>query len=349
MSFTLKPENTGSNGGFDIDFDAIAEQVDEGTQGARVSVIVDLGVQKRGKGVAYGEDDTFTVVETEEEADALINEAIELLGEKVVSDKNLDEILEGDDDSLEVPFKIYEKKDAQEIAIFADLTDTVVDYGDKIGEKQFRIMLNPSFKGDIRGFALVPAPPKKKGGVWTFAGNSKLAALATACGRKEILQEGDDNMNIGLVLGEALLINVEKKGSFINAKGMLPVMKGYAVADLDQEAVGITFDSATVELLKAAKLRKGIIEKIKTATNYEGSAMQKAIEALEAGKGSSKAPESASDEVEEAVEEEAPKEPTRRRKAATEAPAKKEEAKPKRRGRPAKKKVEEEDFDDVPF
>ena len=46
--------------------------------------------------------------------------------------------------------------------------------------------------------------------------------------------------------------------------------------------VGISFDDVSVESLKAAGIRGSIIKKIKQANNYQGSKMQKAIEAYEA-------------------------------------------------------------------
>jgi CheY-like chemotaxis protein len=46
--------------------------------------------------------------------------------------------------------------------------------------------------------------------------------------------------------------------------------------------VGISFEDVTVESLKAAGIRGSIIKKIKQANNYQGSKMQKAIEAYEA-------------------------------------------------------------------
>lgn len=357
MSFSLKPENTG---GSDIDYEAIAEQVEDGTQVARVSLIVDLGVQERGKGVSYAQNDNdeekYTQVANEEEANKLIEEAVELLGEKVVEKAGLDEIFEDEEGNLVVPFEIYNKKDAQEVAIFADLPDTYVDYGENIGEKQYRMMLNPSFKGVIRGFALVAAPPKGKSKVWTFASNSKLALLARVTGCKEILEGGPDNMDIGRVLGKPFLLNVEKKDSFINAKEMTALVRGMEAPELEGGPVGLSFDGATVEALEAARLRKSVIDKIKTAKNYEGSAMQKAIEEYEASRSSGASEDtSGSEEKEEATEAK----PVRRRgrKATTEAPAKEEveKAPKKRRGRPAKKAVpeadpqDEIDEDDIPF
>ena len=47
--------------------------------------------------------------------------------------------------------------------------------------------------------------------------------------------------------------------------------------------VGVSFDTVTVEILKEAQLRGNIIKKIKSADNYVGSKMEKAIKELESG------------------------------------------------------------------
>jgi hypothetical protein len=54
------------------------------------------------------------------------------------------------------------------------------------------------------------------------------------------------------------------------------------VKPLPTKAKCVTFDNATAEDLKT--VRYSIIQKIKTATNYAGSAMQKAVEEFEASR-----------------------------------------------------------------
>lgn len=339
MSFSLKPkQQTGSS---NIDWDAINEQIEEGPNPARISLIVDLGIQERGKGVSYEGKDDFTVVKTEEEAEELIEEAAEIMGDFLLEKYELD-VIEEEDDGFKVPFRIYNKKDAQEVAIFADLPETRVEYVKGEGDRQYRIMLNSAFKGELAGFSLNPVPPKKQGGVWTFDAKSKLAKLAKATGHKEILEQGEHLNDIGRILGEAFLLNIEKtdKG-FINAKDVMPLPKGMPASELDNGPVGITFEGATVELLEQAHLRKSVIEKIKKAKNYEGSAMQKAIEEFEA-KSSSKASQSESEDDSE-EQEESPKKTRRRRQKAEEKPVRKEKA--------PEPEEDDDDFedDDIPF
>ena len=71
---------------------------------------------------------------------------------------------------------------------------------------------------------------------------------------------------------------------YVNVKGISSVPSQLAKL-IDYSLVtpvGISFDDVTVESLQAAGIRGSIIKKIKQANNYQGSKMQKAIEAYEA-------------------------------------------------------------------
>lgn len=353
MSFSLKAKDGGE--GYDgpkIDWKAIAKQVEDDTHDARISLIVDLGVQERGKGVSHGSKDDFTIADTEKEANDLLDEAEEIMGNFLFEKEKLDEYEDTDDGKFKVDFSIYDKKDAQEVAIFADLIDTRVEYVEGQGENQYRVMLNRSFKNDITGMALTKAKPIKDGGLWTFASNGLLYKLAIATGHAEIVQDEEFNTDIGRMLGEPLGIPTTKKNDFIRVGAPSAIPKKYLddVGMLDNEAVGITFDDATVELLEAAQLRYGIILKIKAATNYEGSAMQAAIEELEAKQKAAK--KSGSDENAAETKDE-DKSSRRKRKAAPEAAEEKEEKTSRRKSKPEDAPVVEGDDgefeDDVPF
>ena len=71
---------------------------------------------------------------------------------------------------------------------------------------------------------------------------------------------------------------------YVNVKGISSVPSQLAkIIDYDLVTpVGISFEDVTVESIKAAGIRGSIIKKIKQANNYQGSKMQKAIEAYEA-------------------------------------------------------------------
>ena len=318
MSFNLKPSRKPSAAVSNIDYEAIAAKVGSGPKAARISLIVQLGIQERGLGFTREET---TEVDTEAEAEAILDQLHEIGG------KDVDKITYSQvGDKFVVNAKIYQKKDAEEVAIFADLPNTLVTYVEGTEALPYRVMLNPSFKGDIKGFPLVSVPPKVKGGVWTFASNSALTRLAHATGHPEILEDGDDNTNIGLILGEPFLVDIKNKNGFINAGAVMPIMEDQVVKPLPFEAIGVSFEGATLEILKKAKLRKGIIDKIKLATNYGGSAIKRAIEALEA---EYQAGKSSVDSEDEPVA------------------AKKEVAKPATRKAPPV--LADDDSDDLPF
>lgn len=104
-----------------------------------------------------------------------------------------------------------------------------------------------------------------------------------------------ENMDIERLLGEALMVNVEvkqsegkKKGedgkpiiyTNVKAAGLSPLPKKLTADDLRNPPLLVTFDNATVDTVRF--LRRDVRQKIKQATNYVGSAMQEAIEAFEA-------------------------------------------------------------------
>lgn len=192
----------------------------------------------------------------------------------------------------------------QQVAIFADLVEQEVDYGGEIGVQQYRLMLNKNFMGDILGVNFSAVPPRDGEGnmikdkKWTFHPANLLTKLAKATGKTEIIDpESDFNMDIGLLLGQALMVEVEvvekvsdkkdDKGEpivFTNVRpkgyGQIPKIKGKLV-DVDplkQEPIIVTFDNATEETVKY--LRPGIIAKIKKALNYQGSQIQAVLEGL---------------------------------------------------------------------
>lgn len=163
-----------------------------------------------------------------------------------------------------------------------------------------------------------------------------------------------ESLDISLLLNEPFMAQVEvketphkegkkdKDGNLIvyknvNYKGPAPVPtlededgeeKPMPVAKLMQPARCITFDSATVDDIKY--IRAGLIKQIKLALNYAGSAMQKAIEEYESANGGS-------GDGEEEQEEKKP--------AAKPAAKPKAEAKTK----PAKAPAVAEEEEDLPF
>lgn len=286
MSFSLKPQgntNTNSNNAPQVDWNAINRQVETDNHTAIISQIVDLGVHTPPLSATT---DKSTEFDTREEAEALVAQVSEMLKK---SDFEKVKITE-QGGKFVVNAQVRQPKDRQEIAVFADLVDTVVDYGSEIGQKPFRVLLNKTWKGDIRGLGLAVVPPQKQGGVWTFAPNSMLTELAKVT-RQNTITDGsvkNDLNNIGLILGKSLMVDIVKTDEndkvYVNVKGISSVPSALAKT-IDYtlvNPVGISFDDVTVESLQAAGIRGSIIKKIKQANNYEGSRMQKAIEAFEA-------------------------------------------------------------------
>lgn len=314
----FKPKNTGNAGGnSDRDFEPRNLPTPKaGNRKARVSLIIDLGTQNR---------DDFEDEQT---------------GEK------------------------KPQKPCQQVAIFVDLVNDVVDYGGKIGKQQYRLPVNKTFQGVIQGINFTTSAPKDakgntlQGKPWGIHPRNAITALAKATNNEEILTEGKhpEALDISLLLNEPLMVNVEVKKTphkegkkdkdgnpivytNVNFKGAAPVPlddddNPMAVADLSQPARCITFDDAKEEDIQF--IRPSIIKIIKKANDYEGSAMQAAIEAYEAS-GAGNDDGGTEDEQEEAPKAEVKKPVTTKAKPA---------AQPKTK--PASAPVEDPDQDE-PF
>lgn len=227
-----------------IDYEAIAAQVDEGSHGARISQIIDLGMHQDSTKLS---NKGYTAFETEEEAEQFIEDMIAKYGERHSAFENEVEVEDADeanfDDKKTKLVKLkgkgdkaewveakgeknfvvkineyggYDKKgeplEYQELAIMADLTELEVDYGGDIGIKPYRVLLNKFFKGNINGFQLKKSPPEKDGGVWTVKSNTKLAEIATATGLKSLLQVDLEEADWAELLGQAMNVSLTKSG-----------------------------------------------------------------------------------------------------------------------------------------
>lgn len=203
------------------------------------------------------------------------------------------------------------QKPIQQVAVFADLTADVVDYGGEIGKAHYRMLLNKSFKGEVQGVAFAATPPKDAKGKtiagkpWGLHPNNLLSKIAKAVGKPEVIE----SMDIEHLLDEAFMCQVEvskqedKNGkkdkdnnvivyTNVNFKGAAQVptqeddegndLGPIPVPALKTKALCITFDTAKTEDIKF--IRSNLLKQIKVAQNYAGSQMQKAIEAYEAAK-----------------------------------------------------------------
>ena len=201
------------------------------------------------------------------------------------------------------------QKPAHQVAVFADLTNDVVDYGGAVGKQQYRISLNKTFQGKMEGINFTAVPPRDadgnmiEGKKWGLHPANLLTKLAKATEHPDVIE----SMDIEVLLNEPVMVDVEvkkseskdKKDEFgkpvvftnVNFKGLSKVPNvedddgneaPMKVKALNATPLCITFDNATAEQVQF--IRGNLIAKIKTANNYVGSKMQKAIEDYEASK-----------------------------------------------------------------
>jgi hypothetical protein len=256
----FKPANANKTGGNtakrDFDPNRKYPEPKAGSRPARISLIVDLGIQER---------EDFEDPDTGE---------------------------------------LKPQKPAHQVAVFADLTHDVVDYGGEIGNLPYRLCLNKTFQGKLEGVNFTAVPPRDakgnmiEGKKWGFHPANLLTKIAKATGNPEVIE----SMDIEVLLDKPFMATVEVKKTEskdkkddngnpvvftnVNFKGASEIPDlgdgPIAVKPLPSPAKCITFDNATAEDLKT--IRYSIIQKIKTATNYAGSAMQKAVEEFEASR-----------------------------------------------------------------
>lgn len=297
----FKPMGSNKTGGNTTNFEPRNFPVPKaGPRKARISLIVDLGVQER---------EDFEDPKTKE---------------------------------------LKPQKPCQQVAVFADLVSDTVDYGGDIGKQHYRMLLNNTFAGVLKGVNFTAVPPKDANGAilegkpWTLHPANLLTKVAKAVNKPDVIT----SMDIEQLLNEPFMCDVEvnekdsgkadKDGKPIiyrnvNFKGASkvpmvetgeedddgnPIEVAATIAALKQPARCVTFDNATADDIQF--IRGNILKVIKLATNYSGSKMEAAVKEFEAAKG------------------DAPVE---------EAPAKKEEAKKPvaKAGKPAKAAPPEDD------
>jgi hypothetical protein len=258
-----------------VDWNAINKQVKGGSRPARVSLIVDLGIQER-------EDFEEEYKEGDPKHESAIGAGATLVE---VNGKTM----------IHTP-----RKPQQEVAVFVDLTSDIVDYGGEIGKQPYRLLLNKSFMGDISGISFAGTYSyDNKGNVlkdkgFTFHTNSPLTKLAKATKQTQIIAgSGPDNMDVSQLLDQPLMVTVDKTETadgkvYLNYKGCseVPLVPSdpsdpdspevtMNVKPLSSPALAITFDRIKPEDKKW--LRGDIIKKIKLAKNFEGSAIQEVL------------------------------------------------------------------------
>ncbi len=255
-----------------VDWAALNKSVKAGSRPARVSLIVDLGIQERQPSVEdYNPND-------EKHKTALTK-------------GSFIEVVDGKEKIL------TPRKPVQQAALLADLVNDVVDYGGEIGKQPYRIILNKSFKGELTGIDLAGCYSFDQSGKrledkpFTFHSQSLFTKLAKATNTPQIIDGGEDNMDISLLANKAFMaqIAVTESGdkTYVNYKGcaevpMIPDEDGnespMKIKALSTPARVITFDNVTEDDVKF--LRYELVKKIKQAQDYQGSKMQAVLEGV---------------------------------------------------------------------
>lgn len=197
-----------------------------------------------------------------------------------------------------------EQEPCHQIAILADIPEQTVDYGGQIGEQPYRLSLNDSFKGVLKGFNFYAVPPRDADGKIIsgrpdeFHPTNGITKLATATGRKDVIT----SLDVSALLGQWFMAEIEVKEQtdkngkkdkdgnplvykYVRYKGGSSIpraMRALITAPVHTPLL-VTFDSVTEETVKW--LRADLRRTIKQAINYAGSNMEACIKAFEARHG----------------------------------------------------------------
>lgn len=242
--------------------------------------------------------------------------------------------------------KCVPQRDQQAVALSIDFPDIMLDKGQFFGEsnsKPLRIWLGGQFYTQANGMILGrPTPLRitnldktKKTKKWSFAKNHLFYKMAVASKQIKV-DECFLPQDIDKLLGQAFQFEVQvyfKKGNdgkeyfseYIKFVGGLG--RGQKAPEIVTEPFIIQFDEKNnIEHLK--EVRSHIINTMKMAKNWEGSAIQKQLEGI------SKAREGVSDNADDDTPQEPPK---------------KEEKKPAKQSKKIPEPDLEEDQEDLPF
>jgi len=255
--------------------------VQAGLRPARISLIVNLGTQDREPAVKdYDEKDSYH----KKMLDMGKAHTFKERGKTMIS---------------------IEQRPAEMMAVFADLTSDVVDYGGEVGKKPYRMPLHRVFKGEVNAIPYTTSPPKEDGGLFTFAPSSRWRKMADATGEQRIYTTEEYNMDVDQLLNKPFMIEVEKRENNrdgdiyvnINPKGFvkrppLPDMPGvpagtlWPVPELDGHAMRISlnevYEEHTGKVVPLTKdhlktVNKGLIACMRKAQEFPGSLLERII------------------------------------------------------------------------
>lgn len=301
MSFEFQPStqpstNTGGNSNSNpVDWDALNQHVIETVDLQESEAVIGVVSGIVGLGVQEQEPAEEDYKQTSEQEEKLKN----IEGAEVIT-KYGKEIL------------TYPRKDREQVAIFIDFPQYMVDKGKFFGGESnpspFRIMLNGEFmlqtaEGYVkivqRGYNLaITNHGDQSNKLWGFGKNStlhKLGAATNSLNNNGLFLPQD----LGKLLSKPVLVDLQvfmkpsKKDAsksyyteICKLQGKVPKMMESMVPELDDKYLfGINFDSDNnPNHLK--QLRASVKNTIKRAKNYEGSKIQQQLGELEQSGGS---------------------------------------------------------------
>jgi hypothetical protein len=223
--------------------------------------------------------------------------------------------------------KVFLPATCQQVALTVDFPSIQINQGQFFGDEDaqehpLRMLLNGEFYmkevGKIVGKPYNIKENRNDDGSWSFKSNTQLHKLAAATDVLDDNGRFKPNM-IGKLLGKAALFEVqvflkEHEGKkYLNEKiklsGQVPDVMVPMIPELAPEYIyGVNFKGVQdPKVLK--QLRQSVINTMKLAQNFEGSDIQKALEAMSNGKVEDKPSDKSSDKPAQEPSKEAKKEP----------------------------------------
>lgn len=271
---------------------------------ARAKYIVDtVGTQKKAKamiGIISGVIDLGLQVQEDAKMEWKGDEASE--AEELA--KNPEQYFETlpNDKGVPTRYKRWKVKPCQQVALTVDFPSIMLNQGQFFGDEDaqehpLRMMLNGEFYmkevGKIVGKPYNIKEVKQTDGTWGFKNNTQLYKLAAATDCLNDQGHFKPNM-IGKLLGKAALFEVqvflkENDGKHyltekVKLSGQVPDVMVPMIPELAPEYIyGVNFKGVQdPKILK--QLRQSVTNTMKLAQNFEGSDIQKALEAIGNGK-----------------------------------------------------------------
>lgn len=309
----FKVVNTPTGGGSSdstVDFDAInryrveaAGLQERETVPGYVAAIVDLGIQKQPDAEV-----TFTGTEEEEEAemakfpDTYFKDGVD------------------QDTKQQVRLKCWPQKPQQCVVLAIDFPDIIVDmalaYGEESNPLPLRLYTGGQFYIPTQGMIVARPTPlrvvnldkSRKTKKWSMAQNNMLHKMAVAA---KLIKPDEVFLpqRIDELLGKAFQFDAQvymkqvgQKEYFTEyLKFSAALGRGQNVADLETTPKLVEFDEENSDA-SIKELRQHVVNSIKQAENFKGSAIQKQIEKLRPAKAAKQ--DDATDEADEAEEQE---------------------------------------------